>query len=257
MRFLIFLFLLNINFLVYAQLNCRTVENDRGAETTCYHKNNTVSTIETWDKERRNGHIKGLDKNSKELFSYYLRRYAGHASVRLWYHPNGQVSKVEFTSHPDGGIQSYHYISEYNENGERTKYIDLSRPDGHPIPVTIPSTPSLPQQVPKKKAEVVKCAVPYTTTYKLINETKNKVRIHVRQAPNLWRGEKPDTTFVLESKQEIIIDSITMAEIFMDRDLYFVTISNKQPGKKKFKLIIAQPIEESNRKLYVWHVLIN
>jgi hypothetical protein len=117
----------------FAQQNCTTTTDvQKNSIKKCLHENGNVSTIETWDKEKRTGSLKAFDKNGKELFNYGLRTFAGHASVFLIYYKNGQVSKAEYTSAPDAGIQHYHEISRYDVDGVRTSFEDLSEPDGYP-----------------------------------------------------------------------------------------------------------------------------
>lgn len=74
----------------------------------------------------------GYNNRGKEIIHYDLRRFAGHASVYLEYYGNGQISKAEYSSAPDGGIQFWHKIHYFDEQGNPTSFMDLSQPDGYP-----------------------------------------------------------------------------------------------------------------------------
>lgn len=118
----------------YAQLNCKT-KKDAASNIikTCYHNNGKISVMEVWDKERRSGRMIGYNNKGKEIINYDLRRFAGHSSVYLEYYNNGQIKKAEYRSAPDGGIQFWHIIHNFDSQGNQTEYYDLSQPDGHPV----------------------------------------------------------------------------------------------------------------------------
>lgn len=79
-----------------------------------FHKNKRISTIETWDKEKRNGCFVCMNSRGDTLVQFYLRRFGGHASAWAEYYPNGQVRKLELSDAPDAGIQCYREILYYN-----------------------------------------------------------------------------------------------------------------------------------------------
>jgi hypothetical protein len=120
-----------------AQYKCNTVASADGKRHTCYHVNKQPSTTEFWDKENLWGRFEAWNNKGEPLVSFELRKVAGHAGVDVSYHANGQVSRLEYSSAPDGGIQFWNYIYTYNEEGQETSRVDLSRPDGHPH-VTVP-----------------------------------------------------------------------------------------------------------------------
>jgi len=253
--FAVILTTLIVNF-VSSQLNCKTKTDETGSTKTCYHKNGKPSTIEFWDSKQREGNMKGYNTEGQELFNYGLRSFAGHASVYLSYYPNGQVKKAEYSSMPDGGIQSYRYIHEFDELGNQTQYMDLSMPDGHPtLHVQMDTSGFRTKQKIEKKQEVVECATPYVTVYELVNDTKKPVKITMKAQWNMWVQLK-DTTFTLQPKQTLVTDSVILANIFLIQDQGYlpelVTSKNKKP---KFNIFLAQPLEAKTRKVYSWHVV--
>ena len=74
--------------LSYAQSKEQTIKR--------FHKNKRLSTIETWDKERRTGRFLCLNSKGDTLLNYQLRNYEGYAKVKTQYYSNGQVKKTEF-----------------------------------------------------------------------------------------------------------------------------------------------------------------
>ena len=136
MRSILFFLCLNaVSFGIYAQLNCKKSSSELENTSTCFHKNGAKSTVESWDKQGREGKITGFDKEGKELFSYYLRSFAGHASAHLSYYANGQVSKVEYSSAPDGGIQFYQESHSFDENGTQSGFWKMDYPNDLRSPV--------------------------------------------------------------------------------------------------------------------------
>jgi len=114
----------------FAQYSPKTTKQREGSSVKkCFHKNGKVSTLEIWDKDQRNGNLKGFNNQRKELFSLSLRRYGGHASARLTYYPNGQVQSVYYSDAPDGGIQYYHSTMEFDKLGRQTSFREDKYPD--------------------------------------------------------------------------------------------------------------------------------
>jgi hypothetical protein len=250
-----------VSAVVYAQLNCKTIQRNDSTVTTCYHANKKTSTIESWNENKYWGRMQCFDSKGKEIINYQLRRVAGHASVYLNYYSNGQVSKAEYSSAPDGGIQFYKIIHHFNEQGEQTGYTDLSQPDGRPV-ITIPQhlykNPDEQSPVVKEpvRPEVIKCAVPFQTVYRVTNETRRKVTINLIPLNSQWATLKPHKQIIIKAKTSIAIDSIILAERFMSLDeSYRIEVIFPKKAKKQPKVITALPKESTTRKEYIWHLV--
>lgn len=123
------LFLLIQNPALFAQLDCKTVaQSDGSTVKKCFHKNGTISTIETWDKYKRFGNLKVFNNQAKELFSCGLRTIGGNASAELIYFPNGQVEKIYYGDAPDGGIQYYNSTTQFDESGNQLSFDENKYP---------------------------------------------------------------------------------------------------------------------------------
>nr|WP_294860026.1 hypothetical protein [uncultured Fluviicola sp.] len=115
---------------IFAQLDCKTAKRaDNSTVKKCFHKKGTISTIETWDKDKRDGTLKGFDRSGKELFSHNLRNFGGHASAQMTYFPNGQVKSIYYSDAPDGGIQYYHSTTQFDEAGNQISFDESSNLD--------------------------------------------------------------------------------------------------------------------------------
>lgn len=128
-------------FLASAQLKCKTTNQSDGSTIKqCFHQNGQVSTLESWDKDKRFGSIKGYTNQGKELFSHSLRSVGGHASVSLTYFPNGQLEKVDFSDAPDGGIQFYNSTTRFDEKGNQTAFSETKYPHQPEFEIQIPDS---------------------------------------------------------------------------------------------------------------------
>lgn len=115
--------------MLFAQLNCKaTHQSDGSTLKQSFHKNGKVSTIETWDKDKRFGNLKIFNNQGKELFSRGLRTIGGNASAELTYFPNGQVEKIYFSDAPDGGIQYYYSTTQFDALGNQLSFDENKYP---------------------------------------------------------------------------------------------------------------------------------
>jgi hypothetical protein len=149
------LFLLVQSPALFAQLNCKTAKQSDGSTVKkCFHKNGKASTIETWDKDKRHGTLKGFNKLGKELFSHSLRNYGGHASAQLTYFPNGQVKSIYYSDAPDGGIQYYNSTTQFDEGGNQTSFDERRHDDDLHLRIPAPSAPIIRDTVKPRKPVV-------------------------------------------------------------------------------------------------------
>lgn len=258
-KYLLFVSILICN-ICFAQQNCTTTTNaQKNSIKKCLHENGAVSTIETWDKEKRSGSLKAFDKNGKELFNYGLRTFAGHASVFLTYYKNGQVSKAEYTSAPDGGIQYNHEISKYDVDGVRTSFEDLSQPDGYPR-ISIPD--ELKQEITKKqkKEEEEKRKKnpyydkPYLCVFQIQNSSKKKVILSITTTNTLANFKSK--TISLKAKEVFVMDSVrTTNKITNSNTYYKIEIDSETKKANRLKLIEAQPQIKDNTQKVSWYVI--
>jgi hypothetical protein len=256
-------------FYAEAQLNCRNIQTNDSIFIRCYHRNLKVSTLERWDKDLRWGSIKAYDSSGNEILHYGLRRFAGHASITLSYHPNGQVHKAYYSSAPDGGIQFYKMNHEFNEKGELISFTDFSQPDGRPVLIVPHENPRMPDirlhpvkdpPPPDQEDKYIDpdpaiCAVPYQTVFKVINETSRAISVDLTPLYTQWAYLKPHNKIVIPARQSFYADSVVIAERFLPITQTYTVEASYKRGKRKLRVISALPVEQGTRRVYLWHVL--
>lgn len=242
---------------------CQTIILNNTTIKSCYHLNGNVSTVESWDEKKYWGKFIANKSDGTQLINYELRSIAGHASVYVSYHANGQIHKLTYSSAPDAGIQSYKYVHVFNEIGVQTEYYDYSMPDGYPtLYTTIPDSLRIKPYVTyekelkkqdEKKQEVIECAAIAITKFVLINETKKKVSVKFNAQANLMYKFQ-DKIIDIKGKSELVVDSITFSNLFFEQQKsYKPEIISK--NKEKFKLILAEKKEENQVRTYTWHII--
>lgn len=243
------------------QLSSQTLHTDTGTIVHSYHSNGKVSTTEFWDNEKRWGRMTGFDSQGKELFDYFLRRFAGHSSVYLHYYPNGQVKKAEYSSAPDGGIQFYKIIHHFDETGVQTAYWDLSQPDGRPVvfyhqekrdekPAPIPLI-----EKPVEKV-VMTCATPFMTVFNIANETNRKITVNLISVQNLWKIMPPHCNVTIPPKTTIAVDSVILAERFLSmEEAYRLEVLQSRKNRNSIKIINGFSSQTGSKKEFTWHVI--
>jgi len=140
---------------LFGQLNCKTTRQKDGSTVKkCFHKNGKVSTIESWDKDKRRGTLKGFNKSGKELFSHNLRQSGGHASAQMTYFPNGQVKSIYYSDAPDGGIQYYNSTTQFDAAGNQIAFNERSHDDDLHLRIPAPSPPIVRDTTKRRKPVV-------------------------------------------------------------------------------------------------------
>lgn len=251
------LFLFFVNQALLSQYNCETISTLNGEETkSCYHKNKNISTQEIWDNDKKSGKSIGYDSLGKQLYEFNLRTFGGHASVNLSYYANGQVSLVQFSSAPDGGIQWYKEMIRFDEKGSRIE----GRIDQNPNELLFPiftDTSKFVKPIEKKsiKQEGIACAVPYLTYYKIKNSTSKKIRVKLIPQKNRW-VQLSEKNILIKSKEFATCDSIIQAQRFLDpNEGYLVLLNVPKRKANKFLILRLETIYEENKRIYQWIII--
>ena len=200
-----------------AQGRVRTVETDSGRVVQHYFTTGQVSTEEWTDKDGRFGRSRAYTRSGAVLVDHHTRRIAGHASVHFEYHPNGAVSRSEFSDAPDAGIQWYRSTTTFDDQGNRTGFSEQGHDDLHMIPspgttFTAPVEPFGPTEEPVREPEVAICQKLFVNEVFLVNPTKWTCQVHVLvqdPSPGLLGG-----TFTIGPRDTLRIGSYTVGEQF-------------------------------------------
>lgn len=253
-KFLLFVLFSFLQLIVHAQLNCKTNSLNTDIITTCFHKNGQKSTVETWDKDKREGKIQAFDLNGKALFTYYLRTFGGHASAHLNYYPNGQVQKIEYSSAPDGGIQFYQDSRKFNESGEQIDFWKMEYPLETLTELKHFETENLKDsaQTIKKVEEPV---VQYQTVFKIMNTTGKKIILDLEAQENKW-VKLNNQELTIKGNQELVIDTVKLNKKFIEQnETYILNFSYKTKNSKRYQIIPSQPNILGDTKEYIWLVV--
>jgi len=215
---ILFQFLWFVGQFTYAQLNCKTLQRRDSSFTSCFHKNKTLSTHLAWEKDKRSGRATAYNNQGKILYEFYVRKFAGHASVYADYYPNGQVSKVEYSSAPDGGIQWYRKFMQFDLNGNLTSSHEDGT-DNFGNPINSPARMFREEKdQPFKKQEPIKdviaCAELYFSVLELKNSTKSSLKVSLK--PKHRSGELK--SFIIKEGGSLRVDSVMQAEFFEEPD---------------------------------------
>ena len=141
---------------------------------------------------RRDGQVRVYSRSGTLVYTGYRRNYAGHASVRLSFHPSGGVSRIEASSVPDAGIQWYRETLALDEVGsvvyrDRSSHEDLER-------ITLSEPNFVPTEKRESPERTVGCAVPHGGQTVIYQLGRKPVRMRI------LRTDRPQPETVIEAK---------------------------------------------------------
>jgi hypothetical protein len=130
--------------------------------------------------------------------------------------------------------------------------MDLSRPDGYDHILVCADTTQLKKKLPEKKVVTPKSTI-LSTRFHLVNETSKKVHVLLKKDT---KGNPflKDTIVVLLPKQEIHLSGIQSNVFLNQHEIYEPEFTHKA-AKKKYKAILAMPVETMDTKTYTWHII--
>ena len=244
---------------LFAQIGCTSkLDGEKRSVKTCLHANKQVSMVETWDADGRFGSLVVFNNRGEEIANYGLRSIGGHASAHLEYYANGQVSKIEYSDAPDGGIQFYNSTRKFDEQGKQIAFNETKYPTQLETTFIqyVPQEEVTPTESPKKQ-EVIACAVIHQTFYQIENTTNRKLLVTIQPVINnvVQVSEKE---IELKPNESIVFDTILMADQFISAKIYQVTIKQvltKKHKKIPFKIIEPGPIDAGTNRTYYWFIL--
>ena len=196
---------------VAAQIGRQEVRTDTG--TVVLHRFSTgeVSTQQWTDRDGRRGPARAFKPDGTVVFEVPTRRIAGHATVRFSYHPNGAVSRAEFNSAPDAGIQWYRSTTEFDDAGDRTGFNEAGRDHLGPVPrLQAPAPP--PPGPANRTAEVVHCQRLFANEVFVVNP--GRFPVQVEATPRHPAPALPGGTFTLAPGDTVRIGTYSMGEVF-------------------------------------------
>jgi hypothetical protein len=164
---------------LHAQGRVRTIETDSGRVVLHFFTTGQLSTVEWTDKDGRFGRSRAFKRDGTVIADHHTRWIAGHASVHFEHHPNGAVSRCEFSDAPDAGIQWYRSVSTFDEQGNRTGFTEESN-ELLERTFTQPIEPLAPTEAPVRKPEVAICQKLFVNEVFLVNTTRQAGKATVK-----------------------------------------------------------------------------
>ncbi len=212
-----------------AQGRERTVKTDTGTVVLHYFTNGKVSTKAWVDKDNRGGRSWAYRPDGSVLSEHQTRRIAGHASVQFEYHPNGAVSKVEYSDAPDAGIQWYRSTTTYDENGVKTGFTEQGHDNDGIIPGPGVRVTQKPEVTEPYQQEVVREQQMFVTEVFVLHTLNTACFITVKAAQR--SPALPDGHYTLVPRDTLRVGTYSMGELF-DLPAAHVTITGEKAQMK-------------------------
>lgn len=257
MRLLASLFPLTVAASCWAQPKQRTFMTDTGTVVVRYFSGGQVCTKEWRDKDDRWGRSWAYKSDGSVIAEHQTRRFAGHASVHFDYHPNGAISKAEFSTAPDAGIQWYRSTTTFDDQGNKTGFSE----QGHDDRTVIPSPGThvrrhQEERVPEREMEQVTVEEQRLFINELFvanptNAACRAIATARHPSPALVGG-----SFTLAPGDTVRIGSYTMGEAWpdwkdhVDLSIHQVVLGDRYHAVPRIRTDEAR-VNGEHRKLYV------
>ncbi|MCB9195674.1 MAG: hypothetical protein H6598_05595 [Flavobacteriales bacterium] len=124
MRIILILVGFFIGLIGYSQINQEFKETEEGWTTTTYHENGKISSkiFRTKDPSYgAQGSAKVFNAKGELIYESPISHSAQIISVNFKFYENGAVKQINYSEHPDGGIQWYRKWIYLNDAGEVVK----------------------------------------------------------------------------------------------------------------------------------------
>lgn len=241
---LIYLLILISNpFIISAQNKCLDESTKDKHLKKCFHLNGKVSSLIEWDKEHRWGKLIVYKSDGTIIQDWELRKIHGIAKADVEYHANGQVSKVTYSSAPDGGIQRFERTYHFNVEGV------LTSTDKNDYPPKLSDFIQIEESIPQENP--AQCAEIWISKLELINHSKRTQKLSI--TPLLPNSLIQARTINLKPNQRITIDSTIQAQFFQD-PINQINIKYSKTNKKA-NLIFKEAKQLSrNQKIFIYEI---
>lgn len=219
-------------------------------------KNGKISTATCWDDNKYFGISTAYNMLGEKIGEWRIGRMAQIASVNFTFHANGGVHKAEYGSHPDAGIQWYRSTTTFNEKGEKVDFWEQSHDDGPSkfIPEHLKFEYEQPIVKPKQ-AEVIKCAIIYTSELWIDNRTNQNIKVNWQSKS----GEPKKGVITIAKGKKAKITNWIMAEKYEEPlPFYDLKITNASGKKINAQLNNSPYINDGklkeNKKIFVYEL---
>lgn len=169
-----------------------------------YFKNSKkTSTSHCYSENKSEGKAVAYNLKGEKIGEWNLSRMHMLSSVHFSFHENGGISKAEYSSHPDAGIQWYKSYTTYDENGVKTGFTEMSDDMRTTIEVEPTKVKSREEYQKEQKQKADKLLKEADSLFKLSNEKKNEQTLKQVQSDSL--------------KQEVVESSVIyVSELWLE-----------------------------------------
>ncbi len=158
---------------LWAQGTEKTATTDTGTVTLHFFVGGGISTKAWTDTTGRWGRCRAYNKHGAVIYEQQTRNVGGHATVWFRYHPNGGISRAEYSTMPDGGIQWYRSITTFDTAGNQTGFWEEGRDNQGPMGPRLAPAPA-----PKQAVRVQHL---YTNEYFVVARKNCRVQLRPQQ----------------------------------------------------------------------------
>jgi hypothetical protein len=163
--------------------------------------------------------------------------------VDFRYHPNGAVSRADYSTMPDGGIQWYRSTTTFDANGKQTGFNEEGQDNYGPIPPHVTTTPPRKEYVQEQRL--------FTNEYFVVNGYRKPVRLKLRPRQTSPAAKNIDATLL--KGDTLRGGTYSMGEQWVE-PLTQVTVNVKPAkGRKKLGVVRTDTVQVSpeHRRYYL------
>ena len=223
---------------LHAQGQTETVKNDSGTFVLHRFTTGELSSKEWTDADNRWGRSWAYDRAGHVIYQQETRRFAGHASVDFHYHPNGAVSRADYSTMPDGGIQWYRSTTTFDEDGKQTCFSEEGWDNEGPIAPAVvqPSKPVF-------KPGMVQEQRMFANEYFVVNAYRRPVRVELRPKQASPAAKNMDATLL--KGDTLHGGTYSMGELRVDPLSQVAVNVRPAKGRKKLGVMRVDSLDQS------------
>lgn len=241
MRSIFLLLLVACSAAASAQGRERTYKSDTGTVVIHYFTNGKVSTKSWVDTDDRWGRSWAYKQDGTVIAENQTRRIAGHASLHFSYHPNGAISKAEYSEAPDAGIQWYRSTTTFDDQGNKTGFTEQGHDNYDIIPGPGVRVTQKPEVTEPYKQEVVREQRMFITEVFVVNASKYTCRMDaVAKHPS---PAMQNSNHTMAPGDTVRVGMYSTGEIYEEAAKHLV-ISAKRWSRKLKKQVLYKILRE-------------
>ncbi len=211
-----------------------------------YFSNGRISTTQCYVNSNF-GKAIAYDINGKVIYEQEIRKVGGHSSVYFSYYDNGAVSKAEWSSAPDGGIQWYRSVTKFAIDGSVTGFTENSY-DDCPRVFSPKQEPTIRPAIQNER--VVMPEAVYSSDFWFVNDTRRQVVVH---ADRMFNSDEFHTVAIAPGDTAKVGALILAGQFDYPEKYYRFSANYRDNGKRKVfgvRLLATEQRSNTARRYY-------